>query len=455
MLLVRKSGIVARTMMRSGFESSLKEAETVNSRKGLTIRAMLVGLGILSGFSFVFAQATTNLTFWIFDNPPMVTETQKLIPEYEASHPNVKINLQILPNAQYSTKYTVALGTHTGPDAFLVSDRSIPTLAAKGALAPVVPSSFGFDSLSAMENDWLKGSLTGLEENGKLYGIPMEFDTFDLFVNTKLFKEAGLNPQTDAPKTWTQLEQVAQKLTIRKNGRMTQAGFAFPLFSGGWEALIIDPMVRQLGGTLVQGSTATLDSPAVHQVFQTWSDIYNKYKTTEVGFGSSTPTLPIQSFVDGQVAMLISGPWATPMITKGTAAYGNFEVVPLPQYNLSHPVNVLYSWNWAVNNDSTQQAAAWAFINFLSNHQQEWLTSSGYIQPRTGWLNSTVAQNFPYMNMWVKTMQYGQYTFRSTDYAQITDILGRAVDGILKQGKSVDSVLSQAQSEATKVLQNP
>jgi ABC-type glycerol-3-phosphate transport system substrate-binding protein len=93
-----------------------------------------------------------TLTFWVFNNPPMVEKTKKLIKVYEDEHPNIKIDLQVMPNDQYSQKYTVALGTQTGPDVLLLSDRSIPTLTEKGVLAPINPKAFGFDNIEKLKS---------------------------------------------------------------------------------------------------------------------------------------------------------------------------------------------------------------------------------------------------------------------------------------------------------------
>jgi len=396
------------------------------------------------------------LKFWIFENAPMVEETKKLITEYEDAHPGTTIDLQVFPNNQYNDKLLVALGTHTGPDVMLSSDRNIPTLTAKGLLAPADSKDFGFDSLDAMKAGWLEGSLNGLVQDNNLYGVPMEFNTFSLFINKKAFEQAGLDPVKDAPKTWDELRETAKKLTIRSGGQLQQAGFAWPMFNGNYDVLLMDPMVRQLGGSLIEdnGKKAYLNDAKVKQVLEYWKDLYEKDKVTDIGFGTSTAAAPMQSFIDGKVAMWLSGPWAIPQITEGTAAYDNYVVAPLPQYNPDKPVSMLYSWNWTVSKDSANASEAWAFVNFLSGKQSEWLTSSGYIQPRIGWEDSEEFKQFPYSQVWSDQMKYGSYVIRSSTYPQVSDVVGRMVDSVMKGSLAVDKALETAQGDATKAL-NP
>jgi multiple sugar transport system substrate-binding protein len=397
-----------------------------------------------------------KLTFWIFENPPMVDQTKKLLKDFENANPNIKVDLQVFPNNQYNDKLLVALGTETGPDVLLASDRTMPALTSKKVLAPVLPKSFGFNSLDEMKENWISGSLAGLSQDGQLYGVPMEFNTFSLFINTKAFKDAGLDPATDAPKTWEELASVAKKLTIRKDGKLVQAGFGFPMFNGGWDLLVMDPMVRQLGGTFIKdyGNESYYNSPQVKQVFQTWYDLYFTHKVNDMGFGTSTTANPNQSFIDGKVAMWLSGPWAIPQITEGTPAYSNYAVVPLPQYNPSNPVTMLYSWNWAVNNATKHKEESWALVNFLSSQQTKWLESSGYIQPRKGWMDTPEFKKFPFGDVWVKEMEKGSYIMRSEQYSKLADITGRAVDAVMKDGASIDEALQKAQTEAENALKN-
>ena len=69
------------------------------------------------------------------------------------------------------------------------------------------------------------GQPRGSTFDGKIYQMPMEFNTFCLFVNTDLYKKAGLDPDKDYPKTWDDLASVGQKIATWNGATATVEGF--------------------------------------------------------------------------------------------------------------------------------------------------------------------------------------------------------------------------------------
>jgi ABC-type glycerol-3-phosphate transport system substrate-binding protein len=69
--------------------------------------------------------------------------------------------------------------------------------------------------------------------NGSLYSIPHEGDAFVLFINTRLWKEAGLDPE-NPPKTFEQLKAANLKLTDSKKNRYAYGMLAEPAIAAIW-----------------------------------------------------------------------------------------------------------------------------------------------------------------------------------------------------------------------------
>ncbi|WP_289285394.1 extracellular solute-binding protein, partial [Parablautia intestinalis] len=75
------------------------------------------------------------------------------------------------------------------------------------------------------ESTWLAAGKDEACVDGDWYGVPWRFDTRVLLYNTEDFEKAGI---TEAPKTWDELIEVAQKLTeTDANGKITHAGLAW------------------------------------------------------------------------------------------------------------------------------------------------------------------------------------------------------------------------------------
>ena len=348
----------------------------------------LVGVQAFAGGSKEASSAKAGLSFWTHAHPPMNDYTKELILDYQKSHPNVTINYQTFPGDEYLTKLKAALATGSGPDAFDLFDGDLVSYYTQKQLAPVNPKAFNFSSMDELKNAWLPGSLAGSTFDGQVYQMPMEFNTFCLFVNTDLYKQAGLNPDKDYPKTWDDLASVGQKIAKWNGSMVTVEGFKWPVPKLGdiWSEITFEPVLNQFGGAILSadGKTSTINSPAAVAAVRTYGELITKYRTGDQNSGKYDPLTPNEDFAQGTLANWISGPWAIPTL-KDKPVWGKFKVVPLPQKNPSAPAMVLYAWGWSVNAASKQQDEGWKWISFLSSHGEQWLTKAGYIQPRLGW----------------------------------------------------------------------
>ena len=134
---------------------------------------------------------TVKLTFWTHTHPPMIELNKKLISEYEAKHPNVKIAYEQIPNTEFATKMLTALSNGSGPDVINMDDVALRgDYIPKGLLAPMDPA-----AAAKAEAGYVPGTLDGAKgADGKLYGLPTEFNATAFAINKKHFADAGLDP---------------------------------------------------------------------------------------------------------------------------------------------------------------------------------------------------------------------------------------------------------------------
>jgi multiple sugar transport system substrate-binding protein len=409
------------------------------------------GLAFLSGLAS--AQKVT-INFWTHAHPQMIEYNKLLIAEYQKANPNVTINYQSFPTDEYLTKLKAALATGSGPDAFDLFDGDLPSYHSKNQLAPVEPKSFGFDTLDAMKKAWLLGSLEGSTFGGKAYQIPMEFNTFSLFVNTDLYKKAGLDPEKDVPKTWEELGKVGQKIANLSASPKIE-GFKWPVPKLGdvWAEITFEPVLRQFGGSVLaaDGKSSTINSPQAVAALKAYAELITKYKTGDQNSGRYDGLTPNEDFAQGTLAHWISGPWAIPTL-ENKPVWGKFKVVPLPQQNPAKPVTLLYAWGWSVNAASKQQSEAWKWISYLSSKGEQWLDRAGYIQPRLGWETGPVAKKTPFLDVFLEDMKRGQYTVRSVNYSEITKAVNNMIQRVMMQGQDAQASANQAKKEIDDIL---
>ena len=103
--------------------------------------------------------------------------------------------------------------------------------------------------------------------DGKIYGIPKDYDTIGLWYNKKMFDEAGLD-YPDESWTWQTLAETAKKLT-REDG--SQYGFVSPASynQDGYYNLIYS-----MGGSVLSEDKkqSMWDSPETKKAMQWWYD---------------------------------------------------------------------------------------------------------------------------------------------------------------------------------------
>src|ERR687886_2586643 len=122
-----------------------------------------------------------------------------------------------------TTKFLAAVTSGNPPDVYMVPTGPIQ-LAVQGGLMPL--DNFLKASKVIKQDDFYPGTWASCTYHGHVYCIPYDYDSFALFWNKDLFKEAGLDPNKP-PSTWAELYTYAKKLTkYDKKGNIMQLGFA-------------------------------------------------------------------------------------------------------------------------------------------------------------------------------------------------------------------------------------
>ena len=86
---------------------------------------------------------------------------------------------------------------------------------------------------------------------GKLYGLPDFAASHSLHINNRLFREAGLDPVKDAPRTWDDVARLNRILTRRKGDQVVQRGFEFRYVDERSLSLTFHHLLYQAGGDVL------------------------------------------------------------------------------------------------------------------------------------------------------------------------------------------------------------
>jgi multiple sugar transport system substrate-binding protein len=320
-----------------------------------------------------------TLTYGIWD-PNQKPAMQQIVNAFEKLHPNITVDVELTPNADYWNKLQTEAASGTAPDVFWMSTTRIGLYAGQGQLLPLSDRS-GFDN-----SPFPKTLNTIYTVNGKQYGMPKDYDTVGLWYNKKLFDAAGVKYPT-ASWTWQDVIDASKKLTDPGKGTW---GIASP----DWTQENLYNDIYQAGGWVIspdKKSSGFTDAKTLAGI-QYALDFITKYKTSPTA-QQMTDTDPSQLFASGKVAMFTDGDWDA--LTYKNAPGLRADVAPLPAGPqgkatvINGLANVIYA-------RTAHAAAAWEFVKFLGGQQANAIqAASGAVIPAYHGLSDAWVKSMP------------------------------------------------------------
>lgn len=151
-----------------------------------------LALAAMLSVAAIFPAAAQETIDWmhISSIPEEVAIMEAAVAEYEAAHPDIKINMQFLENEAFKAKLTTLLQSDAAPDIFYSWGGGVLTeQAAAGVLRPV-------EELvdPAVAESLGSGGMTAFTRDGHVYGLPQQVSEVVLWYNKALFEQAGVDP---------------------------------------------------------------------------------------------------------------------------------------------------------------------------------------------------------------------------------------------------------------------
>ncbi|WP_043627913.1 extracellular solute-binding protein [Nonomuraea candida] len=199
---------------------------------------------------------------------------QWVIPEFEKTHPGVKVLFRPsgVDDEQYKTRISLDLKSRTGADVIDVDGIWVGEFAQAGYVKPL--TDVGGPAVDTWEG-WaqIPQAVQGLGVfDGKKYGLPQGTDGRVLFYNKTLFKKAGL-PETWQPTSWQEI--------IDAGGKLKAAGVPTPIQINAGTAMGeattmqgVLPLLAGAGAEIYAGGKWTGDSQAMKDVLTFYRQIY-------------------------------------------------------------------------------------------------------------------------------------------------------------------------------------
>ena len=398
---------------------------------------------------------TGNVTISIWhgtDQTMMDLYSTELIPNYQKLHPNVTVQDSAV--ADVDNKLLVAVASGTAPDIFHTNSVNLQNYMEKGVLDPMPPQAWGYDTVDDLvQKAFLPGSTVGMSYQGKIYGAATQYNAQDLFINTKMFADAGLDPVRDAPKTWEDVARINEQITKKdSSGRYLQKGFDWSMTTDQAFSAPLQLLIFQAGGQVLNDDgTPAFNSDAGVTAMKVLKNVAVDPRTS-----SATQKSPMQDFADQQIAMKLTAANTGPFIEAiNPSMSGNYSVQLQPQIDPGKPVSTVTFFAMVVNARSSPNArqVAWDFEHWVLTQPALWLKTTGQLQNQADWYKTDEAhQIMPYIDVAFQDMAYGRPAAITTHGAELGVALSKAGERYLFQNMDPKESLDQAADEFRRAL---
>ena len=375
-----------------------------------------------------------TLTYWNGFTGPDEPAVKALVAKFNQTHPDITVQMSIMPWDVFYEKLLPAFAAGNGPDIVAMDTQQLPQYASKNVFASL--TSYYGDSTNDT-SALVSAAVSGTKVNETEYAVPVNFAPLMLYWNKTLFARAGLS---GPPANWAQWQSDAVKLS--RGGGSPQYGIALAENN----TIPMWPILLWENGGGVTNASATegmLSSAGSVNAVDQWSKLVIKDGIAPANItGAEADSL----FQAQKAAMEINGPWAT---TGYQSAGVNFGLAPIPA-GPDKTVTLADVVAMSVNaKDSPAQiSAAETFFTWWNskNSQIYYAVHTGFVPTNTGVTAADLKAN-PDVAQFQSVATMAQPYDLGTQYTNIeTNTWEPAIEKIL-QGSPVAATLAGANSQ--------
>jgi len=286
-------------------------------------------------------------------------EVAKLIPDFERRNPNIHVVVQQIPFIAAHEKLLTAVVGRSTPDIAQIGNTWIPEMVALHALDELTPR-VKSPVKTIDQRDYFPGIWATNVIDGGLYGIPWYVDTRLLFYRKDIVGAP--------PRTWAEWTAVMDRVVREKKAHY---GVLMPI--NEYEPMLALALTAHSGFLNADGTKGAFQEPAFADAFNFYVDCFRR------GYAPKVSNVQVanvyQQFALADFVMYITGPWQVAEFRKRLPPemQDKWATAPLPARDASAPMGIGMAGGSSliVFRNSQHKDAAWKFIEFLSEREQQ------------------------------------------------------------------------------------
>lgn len=381
------------------------------------------------------ADGVTRITFWHGINPPENREIfDRLLAKFNEENPDIEVEgLYVGQPDEQLPKIIASVVANQPPDLLWY----VPQLTGKLVdLQAIKPLTEWFNS-SPLKEQIEPAMIPTMTLDNEIWSVPFATNNTAMFYRPSLFEEAGVD---QLPVTWDEFVTVAEQLTDDNN----RHGVLLSVGKGEFTVFVWLPFIYGANGFIVDNNQPNIVNDGSERALslgaQLVEDNYAILSAPDRGY-------ELDDFINGRVAMQITGPWTLAQLKQSGIDYGVF---PLPV--VDKPATVLGGENLFVfKTNPEREEASLRFLEYIlgEEFQKQWALETGYLPINKLVKDSSEYQEFvaenPVLEVFLAQMENAYARPIVADYPTISENLGRAIESTLLRQKSAKEALEESQ----------
>ncbi len=363
-----------------------------------------------------------------------------VVAAFQEAHPEIIVDFQLLPYADYFTSLKTWYAGGTAPDVASLDLAMLQEMAAAGSLADLNPM-IEADSYDLAQ--YYQSTLDMFQNNGGQYGLPASYSNVVLYYNKNLFDAAGL-PYPDDTMDWATFMEYNKKLTQDTNGDGTIDIFGTSRLWWPYYMLVTGATPFNADAT-----ACTLTDQVAIDGFQAMVDL-----TLTDKVAPSANDLAAQDdwhmFEAGRIAMYPIGPWSISEFNDVITEF-DWDATSLPIGPNGKKVTFLFGNAYSMLSTSTQQEAAFEFLKFVTGPEGDQIRQdSGFeIAPiksvaEASFLASMEGKKPANAAVFLDSAAFAQSVPTHARWSEIADAISAQLDSALLGDITVEEAMQNA-----------
>jgi multiple sugar transport system substrate-binding protein len=403
---------------------------------------LVVSAALLAGGCLQRSTDDAVIRFWAKGREGEVDAA--LLPEYERTHPGIRVEVQQLPWTAAHEKLLTAFAGDATPDICQLGNTWIPEFVALGALQPLDAFITGS---SVDPKDFFGGIWDTNVVGGRAYGVPWYVDTRLLFYRRDLLERAGVTVPPVSWAAWT------RALTALEAGA-EPGRYAMLLPLNEFEPLLAlalqqdDPLLRD------DGRFGNFSSPGFRRALSYYVAMFRE------GFAPLVTASEMSNvwteFGRGTFAFYISGPWNIGEFRRRLPADAQTTWSTAPQPGPAGTgASIAGGSSLVVFGASKMKDAAWQLIEYLARPdvQLRFHALTGDLPPRrTAWNDPGLAADV-HARAFRDQLERAKPAPKVPEWERIADEMRIAAERAARGQWTIDEAVRELDARADRILE--